>query len=130
MIRSIYFILAVCVFSLSFNGLAAANDGCPEFPKVVWWKTNHTKIISYVSRKHDGDWAPYLLKWNTQLHKMEDLHKRGGTAVFKSKGLRLEGEMLGQYVDAIRDRVAITRCLARREIANAGDKKNAVANDG
>lgn len=118
------------VLCLAFSAPAAANEGCPEYPKVVWWETSHAKVASYVSRKHGGDWAPYVAKWGSQLEKMKSIHKKGGSAVFKSKDLRLHGDVLLQYINAIKDRLAVTKCLARREMANAGEKKNVVANDG
>jgi hypothetical protein len=122
--------LAVFVLSIFFNSVAGASDSCPTFPKVIWWETSHQKIISYVSRKHNGDWAPYLKKWDYQLNKMKNLQEKGGTAVFKSKGLRLQGEMLQQYVEAIKERLSVTKCLAQSEMANAGIKKSSSANDG
>jgi len=108
--------------------LAAKN--CPKFNKVVWWETSHAEVASYVERKHGGDWKAYVEKWDRQFEKMKSLSDRGGAAVFKSKKLKLEGENLVQYVSAIKDRLSVTKCLARRELVNSGDKKNILANDG
>ncbi len=129
-IRITGFFLALGIFSLSIAGAAHASNDCPEFPNVIWWKTNHQEIVSYVSLKHGGKWSAYLEKWDNQLNKMKKLHAQGGTAVFKSKGLRLEGDMLLKYINAISVRVSISRCLARSEMANAGNRKNATASDG
>jgi hypothetical protein len=106
------------------------GNGCAKFTQVVWWETSHAKVASYVEKKHKGDWKDYVEKWDKQLAKMQSLSDRGGVAVFKSKNLRLEGEILLQYIDAIRDRLAVTKCLARREMVNTSDKKNPSANDG
>ncbi|NQU58048.1 MAG: hypothetical protein HQ513_12500 [Rhodospirillales bacterium] len=107
------------------------SDGsCSEFTKVVWWETSHEKVASYVVSKHDGDWKAYVEKWSKQLEKMISLSDRGGAAVFKSKNLKLEGEVLLQYIEAVKDRLAVTKCLAHREMVNSGEKKNAAANDG
>lgn len=103
---------------------------CAEFPKVEWWETSQAKVASYVARKHDGDWKAYVDKWDKQLEKMKALSERGGTAVFKSRNLKLEGEVLLQYIDAIKDRLEVTKCLARRELVNSGDKNNAATGDG
>jgi hypothetical protein len=41
-----------------------AHAQCEAFPKVPWWGTlNHEKVASFVSRKHEGNWKPYLKKW-------------------------------------------------------------------
>jgi len=107
-----------------------AETSCPKFPKVVWWNTSHEKVTSYVAKKHGGDWTPYVKKWGRQLEKMKKLHENGGTAVFKSKQLKLEGDILLQYVVAIEERVTVIRCLADQQMVNAGDKKQRAVNDG
>jgi hypothetical protein len=123
----------------NFNNMDTAAGGntdlqtaqnCPKFSKVVWWETSHAKVTSYVERKHGGDWKAYVAKWKKQFESMKSLSERGGAAVFKSKKLKLEGENLAQYVEAIKDRLMVTKCLARRELVNSGDKKNLPANDG
>jgi len=106
------------------------NAVCAKFAKVAWWKISHAKVASYVAKKHGGDWKPYVNKWGKQLEKMQAISKRGGAAVFKSRNLKLEGDVLLQYIDAIKDRLAVTKCLAHRELVNSADKKNAAANDG
>jgi len=121
---------SVLIVTVMFASPVLANDDCPKFDNVVWWETSHEKIISYVSRKHDGDWSPYVNKWDGQLKKMKSLHERGGAAVFKSKNLRLEGDILLQYITAIEQRLNVTKCLARREMANAAEKNIKTANDG
>jgi len=111
-----------------FNALG--NAECPQYANVVWWETDHAKTVSYVSRNHDGDWNKYIQKWQGQLEKMLSLHERGGVAVFKSKDLRLQGEVLGQYIDALKDRISVTQCLARRQLVNGGEEKGSLFNDG
>lgn len=107
-----------------------AGEACAKFTKVDWWDTNHAKVTSYVERKHAGDWKIYVDKWDKQLARMQSLSDQGGVAVFKSRDMKLEGEILLQYIAAIRDRLAVTKCLARREIVNSDGKTNAPAGDG
>ncbi len=109
----------------------AKNDGdCPKFARVEWWNASHEKIITYVSRRHDGDWDPYLEKWGNQLEKMKSLYERGGSAIFKSKNVRLQGEELLKYIEALEGRLSVTKCLAQREMRKALQKKIGQAGNG
>jgi hypothetical protein len=92
---------------------SAAFAECPNFPTVSWWgKVSHDSVTSYVARKYDGDWTSYVKKWERQLSRMTKVRDRGKTAVIKSRNLRLSGDKLSIYVEQIRQRVAVTRCLA------------------
>jgi hypothetical protein len=87
-----------------------------DIPQGAWWgKTNHSKISAYVERRHDGNWAPYVKKWTRQLKSMKGIAARGGSAVFKKKGLTLKGETLDTYVTALKVRVAAIECLSRND---------------
>jgi len=88
--------------------------GCAAFPVSEGWSNiSHEKIVSYVSAKHGNDWAPYLVKWNKQLHTMKSVYARDGVAVFKKKALTLKGEALQRYIEDIAARIEVTECLAR-----------------
>ena len=53
---------------------SAAFAECPNFPAVPWWgKVSHDSVKSYVARKYDGDWLPYVKKWERQLSRMTDI---------------------------------------------------------
>ena len=79
-----------------------------------WWgKVSHDSVKSYVARKYDGDWTPYVKKWERQLSRMTKVRDRGKTAVIRSRNIRLSGDRLSIYVEQIRQRVAVTRCLAQ-----------------
>ncbi len=128
--RTFLFVVSL-VLPLAFGATADAGERCPEVPSVSWWgDTSVEGLTAYVDRKHGGDWKAYIDKWNKQLEKMKSLSERDGTAVFKSRNLKLKGEALLQYIDAIKDRLSVTKCLARRELVNSGRKKSAAANDG
>lgn len=110
--------LAVVAAIAGFAGPAGA--ACPPFPDVPWWQNlSHKKVIRYVERKYDGKWVPYVAKWDKQLEKVEDIHKRGSSVVIKSKGVRLEGKKLGDYVEKLKQRVSVIRCLAAETKAGA-----------
>lgn len=128
--RKLRVIAQVCAVFLMMTSVANANQACPKFPKVIWWQTSHDQIINYVSQKHGGDWPEYLRKWNSQLEKVKAIYQIGGTAIFRNKGFRLEGEALGRYVEAVEERLQISKCLAHREMATNKTRKISNQNDG
>ena len=68
------------------NHLAAEAE-CPTFPKVaLWGNISHDKAIRYVAKKHDGDWSPYVKKWQRQLAKVMTIRDRGGIDRLQEKG--------------------------------------------
>lgn len=110
--------LAALAAIAGFAGPAGAV--CPEFPDVPWWQNlSHEKVIRYVELKHDGKWAPYVAKWDRQIEKVEDIHKRGSRAVIKSRGVRLEGKHLKTYVGLLKQRASVNHCLAAEMKAEA-----------
>lgn len=109
--------LMVTLFSVSPS---YAAGGCAAFPDSKWWgNTDHKKVISYVSRKHNGDWSPYIEKWGAQLNTMKEIIAKGGSAVFKSREVTLSGDMLQQYIDDLVVRVDVTKCLSRHATEEA-----------
>ncbi len=95
---------------------AKADSGnqvpCGTVPDVAWWKLKpHKVIVDYVSRRHFGDWQPYIAKWSGKLGRLQDIYNRGGTAT-TSTGIRLRGRELKTYLEQMRMRVSVIRCLA------------------
>jgi hypothetical protein len=89
---------------------------CAAFPKVDWWgKLSHAKVVRYVERKHDGDWQPYLEKWQRQKTKLKRWLDTGSSVVIRKKGVALEGETLAEYIAQVDKRLEVTRCLAAAE---------------
>ena len=85
---------------------------CGLIPKVTWWKLKTPEsIIDYVSRKHLGDWQPYITTWSQRLIKIQGMHDKGQTLVTKS-GIALWGFKLRNYVEKTRKRLSVIRCLA------------------
>lgn len=114
--RFVGLVIATVAASFIFSSPSYAIGGCVDIPQGVWWgKTDHGKITSYVQRRHDGNWAPYIVKWKRQLKSMKGIAKRGGSAVLKKKGLTLKGETLDAYVTALEVRVAAIECLSRND---------------
>lgn len=124
--RLIGVFVATVAVALMFSKPSLAVGGCMDIPQGVWWgKTNHSKIISYVERRHDGDWVPYIGKWERQLKTMKGIAKRSGSAVFKKKGLTLKGKKLDAYVTALKVRVDAIGCLSRNnDVEQAARKLN------
>ncbi len=116
-------VLIIAVFAVSGMASAAREQTgmqvgyCPEVPQTKWWgKTTHQKITNYVTKKHNGNWMPYIDKWNRQLAKMRTIYHRGGSAVFKKQGVTIEDKQLSQYIKDIEVRLEVTRCLAMQEL--------------
>ena len=100
----------------------AANAECPSFPKVaLWGNISHDKAARYVAKKHDGDWSPYVKKWQRQLAKVETVRDRGGSIIFKKKGVKLKGDDLSDYAGQLEERLTVIRCLAEEEEIRAAE---------
>jgi hypothetical protein len=97
-----------------------AEEACEPFPDVSWWgKLTHQRVIRYVDRKHKGNWAAYLRKWERQLDKIEDVQRRDSRIIIRKRGLVVGGKDLDEYVDKVRVRIDVSRCLARRATESA-----------
>ena len=109
-IWSVTVALAVVVMAAS-----SARAECDTFPKVPWWgNLNHVTVESYVIRKFDGDWAPYITKWSNQVEKLKDVRKRESSVFvrYKGKKVKIAGNALGNYIKLVAKRVDVIQCLA------------------
>tara|TARA_B100000315_G_scaffold250073_1_gene282307 strand:+ start:269 stop:1063 length:795 start_codon:yes stop_codon:yes gene_type:complete len=97
--------------ALQAEDINARAASCPALPNVIWWKTTHVKIVNYVDRKYGGNWHPYIQKWENYRAKMQDILERDGTALVKSRDIRLRGEQLARHIVQIEQRIVVTRCL-------------------
>ncbi len=96
---------------------------CPALPEVAWWKTNHDKIVKYVDQRYNGIWEPYIDKWRNYRKKMQAIHDKDGTAIVKSRGIRLKGASLEKHIDDVERRILVTQCLQQKhsgQLALAG----------
>ncbi len=100
--------------ALQADDINARAANCPALPNVVWWKTTHVKIVKYVDRKYGGNWHPYIKKWENYKSKMQDILERDGTALVKSRDIRLRGEQLAHHIVQIEQRIVVTRCLQEK----------------
>ena len=95
---------------------SSAQAACDDFPKVPWWgNLNHVKTVAFVTRKHEGDWSPYVKKWSKQVDKLKDVQERE-SAVFvryKGKKVKIAGKALENYIKLVSKRVDVIRCLAK-----------------
>ena len=131
-----YRLLSAPFFGLAVFGLVAVGEARAEFapfPKVeLWGAMSHAKIKKYVARKHDGDWQPYVTKWQRQHEKLKRVKARNSKVVFRKQGITLRGEALADYIEKVGERIEVTRCLAENEgfdnfdtAAGGADKKKA-----
>lgn len=59
--------------AVAFSGSVHAAE-CPQLPEVAWWeKVTHASMIDYVKRNHAGDWSPYIIMWENQVEKLEEI---------------------------------------------------------
>ena len=84
----------------------------------VWGRVANGAVIEYVDKAYGGDWGPYVYKWERRLRQATDILNRNSILAFTNAGLRLSGDALAGYVEDIRERVEVTRCLAA--VAAAG----------
>ena len=113
--------LIALALALAMGDAEPALANCDDFPRVSWWRNlNADRITRYVNRKHNGDWDSYIRKWERQLEMLEDVYARDSSVVIRRKGIRLEGEELKDYIEAVRKRVAATRCVARERSGKVG----------
>jgi hypothetical protein len=115
-----YVVVAAALAAILAASAAHAQGTCQKFPQVTWWgKLSHDRVARYVARKHDGDWLPYIVKWERQMAKVENVYRRNSRLVIRKRGIVIEGEALGGYLQKIRKRVAINRCLAHQAARSA-----------
>ena len=97
-----------------------ASGDCPSLPQVSWWSNlSHASITKYVDHKLGGGWNAYVDKWEIQLDMLRKVYARNSEVVIRSKNLRFKGEALAKYIDDVRGRLAVTRCLAKLAAAKA-----------
>ncbi len=96
-----------------------AHAACPAFPDVPWWNSDQGAAKKIVNRNYNGDWAPYIAKWEAYRKRMNAIHAKGGTAVVKSRSLRLKGETLANHLVQIDGRIKTIQCLAEESEGRA-----------
>jgi len=96
------------------QAIEAKMAGCPDLPDVAWWRTTRIKIVNYVDLKYRGNWVPYIQKWEDYKQKMQGILASNGTALVKSRNIRLEGDNLASHIQEIERRLEVTKCLKRK----------------
>ena len=93
------------------QAIEAKLASCPDLPNVIWWKTTRIKIVNYVDFKYRGNWVPYIQKWETYKRKMQGILDSDGTALVRSRNIRLHGDELADHIQEIERRLEVTQCL-------------------
>jgi len=110
---------------------APVRAECPAFPNVPWWQgISHASVARQVESRYGGDWSVVIGAWRKQLSKLEEIRSKGATAVVKARTgrgetakvrrIKLRDATLDGYIDNVRDRIGILRCLAGSEIEKLG----------
>ncbi len=108
-LKSLFLVLA-----LAAAARPAGAQVCDPFPQVGWWKDlSHESVTRYVERRHNGDWKPYIQKWQKQGERLKRVLGKGGKVVIKSMNVTLKGQSLSAYIKKMEKRITVTECLAR-----------------
>jgi hypothetical protein len=105
-------LLAGAAVALMATNSQPAHAACPALPDVPWWTNSPDKVANFVERRHKGDWGAYIKKWAKYGKNMQGIYDREGTALVKSRDLRLQGDRLKDYIGKISQRVSALKCLA------------------
>jgi len=133
--RSGLFLAAFLMAALPAGRGFAEQLKCPDFPKVAWWQgLSHQTTVTFVTKRHDGNWRPLIKAWQNNLNKLQDIHKKGSVASIKYKSfvpglgvetrrVKLSGAKLEAYIENVWKRIAVTYCLSDLQTAGqlAGD---------
>jgi len=89
------------------------SSKCGQVPDVSWWgTTTHASLVSYVKRKHQGDWASYIQKWSKQRGILQSVLDRGSYVKTKD-GVELSGDELASHIKRVEKRIDVITCLAK-----------------
>ena len=117
--RTLFAVAVAAFYLFVVSGEAARAADCPAVPDVAWWdKVSHDSLRKYVARKHKGDWAPYIAKWERQKAKLQEIYDRGSAVVVTKDKIKLEGERLDKYIGQVNERIEMTHCLSREATAS------------
>ena len=106
-------LLAVAGFS------PTAQARCQPFPQVSWWgQSSHAKEIGIVERRFGGNWTSYIARWEERLSRLQEIRAKGNTVVLGSRRIELRDRELDAFIDTVRRRLTVTRCLAVETSAN------------
>jgi len=131
-VRSVLFI-AVIIIGAFAGSNSYAQTACPSFPQVPWWTgLSHESVAALVEDKFGGDWDLYARAWEGQLKKLRRIRANGSAAVVRNKArqgkkVTLRGAKLISYIANVRQRLAVTRCLAGEADNPAALVKAAIA---
>lgn len=93
------------------NETPSASE-CGQLPDVAWWSKSHEKVQKFVRNRHRGNWDSYVEKWTKYQTRMQKIYARDGSALIKSRDLKLEGETLAAHIKHITVRLDVIKCLA------------------
>ena len=96
--------------TLLANGPARAD--CGAIPDVAWWNdVNPEAIKKIVDRRHSGDWAAYIAKWERQMALLTSWRDSGAAAI-PFAGAKPDGKTLSDYIEQVDGRLNVAYCLA------------------
>ncbi len=119
--------IAAVFFFLLVPWSSPASADCGAFSKPArWGGVSYERVKERVDAAHDGNWYSYISYWEIKLDALYDVVGREDAITVKMDGgpRRLEGDELKAFVEAVKRRIAITRCLAQREDEGGAEALN------
>lgn len=106
--------IGAAVVWLGLAAVVPAHAACPPVPSAPWaGPVTHADIDRHVDVLYRGAWAPYLERLERQLEQMEEALQTGRTVVLRNTGETLDGERLAEFLEFLRQRLVVNRCLAQ-----------------
>lgn len=104
---------AVAVWLVMAAG-GSAWAACPPYPSAPWvGDITHSDVDRHVAVRYGGAWTPFLAKLERQVGLMEDAFEAGRVVLLRNSGEALGDDQLAEFVEFLRERLTVSRCLAR-----------------
>ncbi len=98
-----------------FATATGANAACDPFPKSEYLGDfSHEQVKSYVSKAHNGDWAPYLAMLQNNMSRLQAIQMNGDGTTLNVRGSSIDvspSELI-RFVYVSRQWMSIAQCLS------------------
>ncbi len=101
-----------------FATASGANAACDPFPKSEYLGDfSHAQVKSYVSKAHNGDWAPYLAMLQNNVSRLQALQMSGDGTILNVRGSSVDvspSELI-RFVYVSRQWMSVAQCLSGQQ---------------